>query len=143
MESLNIAEKIKEIFPEEVLDVREFRGQVSVTLRKNRVRDIARYLHDDPDLYFDYLVDVCGVDYLGKKEKRFEVVYHLYSIKHRHAIRLKAEVSGDAPRSIQSRLYGLARTGMNARYLISMASNSTAILTSGEYSCPRTGRDIR
>jgi len=92
MEPVTIAEKIKEIFPEEVLDVREFRGQVSVTLRKNRIRDIARYLHDDPDLYFDYLIDVCGVDYLGKKEKRFEVVYHLYSIKHRRMIRLKAEV---------------------------------------------------
>ena len=95
MEPLNIAEKIKEIFPEEVLDVREFRGQVSVTLRKNRIRDISRYLHDAPDLYFDYLIDICGVDYLGKKGKRFEVVYHLYSIKHRHAIRLKAEASGE------------------------------------------------
>jgi len=92
MEPLEIAEKIKELFPEEVLAVSEFRGQVSVTLRKNRIRDIARYLHDDPDLYFDYLIDVCGVDYLGKKEKRFEVVYHLYSIKHRRMIRLKAEV---------------------------------------------------
>jgi len=92
MEPLEIAEKIKEFFPEEVLAVSEFRGQVSVTLRKNRIRDIARYLHDDPDLYFDYLIDVCGVDYLGKKEKRFEVVYHLYSIKHRRMIRLKAEV---------------------------------------------------
>ena len=97
MEPLNIAEKLKEVFPDEVLAVSEFRGQVSVTLRKNRIRDIARYLHDDPDLYFDYLIDVCGVDYLGKKEKRFEVVYHLFSIKHRHALRLKAEVSESNP----------------------------------------------
>ena len=92
MEPLEIAEKIKELFPEEVLAVSEFRGQVSVTLRKTRIRDVSRYLHDDPELYFDYLIDVCGVDYLGKKEKRFEVVYHLYSIKHRRMIRLKAEV---------------------------------------------------
>jgi NADH-quinone oxidoreductase subunit C len=97
MEPLEIAEKIKEIFPEEVLTVSEFRGQVSVTLRKNRIRDIACYLHDDPDLSFDYLIDVCGVDYLGKKEKRFEVVYQLYSIKHRRALRLKAEVSEEDP----------------------------------------------
>jgi len=97
MEPLEIAEKIKGIFPEEVLAVSEFRGQVSVTLRKNRIRDIARFLHDDPDLYFDYLIDVCGVDYLGKKGKRFEVVYQLYSIRHRHALRLKAEVSEDDP----------------------------------------------
>jgi NADH-quinone oxidoreductase subunit C len=92
MEPLQIAEKVKERFPEEVLDVREFRGQVSVTLRKGRIVEICRYLHDDPDLLFDYLVDLCGADYLGKKANRFEVVYHLYSIKHRHALRLKAEV---------------------------------------------------
>jgi len=97
MEALQIAEKIKERFPEEVLDVREFRGQVSITLKKERILDIFRYLHDDPDLFLDYLVDVCGADYLGKKEKRFEVVYHLYSIKHRHAVRIKAEVPGDKP----------------------------------------------
>jgi NADH-quinone oxidoreductase subunit C len=97
MESLQIAERIKERFPEEVLDVREFRGQVSVTLKKERILDIFRYLHDDPDLFLDYLVDVCGADYLGKKEKRFEVVYHLYSIRHRHAVRMKAEVDSDKP----------------------------------------------
>lgn len=95
MEPLEIAEKLKERFPEETLDIREFRGQVSVTLKKDRILDILRYLHDDPAIFLDYLVDVCGVDYLGKKEKRFEVVYHLYSIKHRHQIRVKAEVPAD------------------------------------------------
>jgi len=62
MEPLEIAERIREVFPEEVLAVSEFRGQVSVTLRKTRIRDVSRYLHDDPELYFDYLIDVCGVD---------------------------------------------------------------------------------
>ncbi|MDA8431639.1 MAG: NADH-quinone oxidoreductase subunit C [Nitrospiraceae bacterium] len=97
MEALQIAEKIKGIFPEETLQIREFRGQVSVTLKKDRIRDICRYLHDEPDLFFDYLVDLCGADYLGKKDVRFEVVYHLYSIKHRHAVRLKAEVPEEDP----------------------------------------------
>jgi NADH-quinone oxidoreductase subunit C len=97
MEALQVAEKIKERFPEELLNVKEFRGQVSVTLKKDRILDICRYLHDEPDLFFDYLVDVCGVDYLGKKGKRFEVVYHLYSIRHRHAVRIKAEVDGERP----------------------------------------------
>lgn len=97
MKPLEIANKIKEKFPDEVLDIREFRGQVSVTLKKNRILEICRYLHDAPELYFDYLVDICGVDYLGRKEKRFEVVYHLYSIKHRYAIRLKTEVSETDP----------------------------------------------
>jgi NADH-quinone oxidoreductase subunit C len=92
MEPLQIADKLKERFPEEVLEVKEFRGQVSVTVRKGRILEICRFLHDASDLYLDYLIDLCGVDYLGKKANRFEVVYHLYSIRHRHALRLKAEV---------------------------------------------------
>lgn len=97
MEPLEIVEKIKEIFPAELLDIKEFRGQVSITIGKSRILEICGYLHDNPDLHFDYLVDLCGLDYLGKKEVRFEVVYNLYSMKHRHRIRLKAEVSGDGP----------------------------------------------
>lgn len=97
MEPLEIAEKIKEKFPEEVLEIKEFRGQVAVRLKKARIFEICRFLHDEPELFFDYLADLCGVDCLGKKEKRFEVVYHLYSIKHRRGIRLKAEVAEDDP----------------------------------------------
>lgn len=97
MEPLAIADKIKEKFPDDVLDVKEFRGQVSVSLKKDRIVEICRYLHDDPELLFDYLIDVCGADYLGRKNTRFEVVYHLYSMKHRQMIRLKAEVAGNEP----------------------------------------------
>ncbi|MDI6802019.1 MAG: NADH-quinone oxidoreductase subunit C [Thermodesulfovibrionales bacterium] len=92
MESKQIAELIKERFPTEVRKIKEFRGQVSITVGKERVKDIIRYLHDTPELYLDYLQDLCGVDYLEKKEVRFEVVYHLYSMRHRHMIRMKAEV---------------------------------------------------
>jgi NADH-quinone oxidoreductase subunit C len=95
MEAVEIADKLKERFPEEVVDIKEFRGQVSVTMKKGRIFEICKYLHDEPELSFDYLADLCGADYLGKKEKRFEVVYHLYSISHRRGIRLKAEVGED------------------------------------------------
>jgi NADH-quinone oxidoreductase subunit C len=88
MEPLKIADRLKERFADEVLETREFREQVSVTIKKDRLLEICNYLHDYQDLLFDYLVDVCGVDYLGKKDKRFEVVYHLYSIKYRHALRI-------------------------------------------------------
>ncbi len=97
MEPLEIAEKVKEKFPDEVVDITHFSDQVSVIVRKDRIVDICRYLHDDAELHFDYLSDLCGVDYLGKKTPRFEVVYNLYSIKYRHRIRLKAQVSEESP----------------------------------------------
>jgi NADH-quinone oxidoreductase subunit C len=97
MEPLAIAEKIKEQFQDEVLDIREFRGQGTVTVKKGRIVDICRYLHDEPSLYLDFPADLFGLDYLGKKENRFAVLYNLYSVKHRHRIMIKAEVPESSP----------------------------------------------
>lgn len=89
MESMEIVEQLKEKFGTEIIDVSEFMGQVAVSVKPGKIMDICRYLHDDPDLYMDYLADLCGVDYPDRKY-RFEVVYNLFSIKHRHRIRVKA-----------------------------------------------------
>jgi NADH-quinone oxidoreductase subunit C len=91
MEPSEIIERIKEKFPLDVMDVTSFRDQVSVVVRRERIVEICRYLYDSDDLRMDYLSDLCGVDY-PEREFRFEVVYNLFSIKHRHRIRLKALV---------------------------------------------------
>jgi NADH-quinone oxidoreductase subunit C len=95
VEPVQVADKIKEKFPDAVLSVSEYREQVSVSLKKESIADVCRWLHDDPDTQMDLLRDICGVDYMGKRDTRFEVVYHLYSIGNRHMIRLKAPVSED------------------------------------------------
>jgi NADH-quinone oxidoreductase subunit C len=92
-----IAEGMRERFPSELKEIKEFRGQISIIIRKDKLKEIMEYLHDTPQLCFSYLTDLCGVDYLGKKEPRFEVVYQLYSISHRHVIRIRAEVPEDDP----------------------------------------------
>jgi NADH-quinone oxidoreductase subunit C len=91
MEPSEIIERIKEKFPLDVMDVTSFRDQVSGVVRRERIVEICRYLYDSDDLRMDYLSDLCGVDY-PEREFRFEVVYNLFSIKHRHRIRLKALV---------------------------------------------------
>jgi NADH-quinone oxidoreductase subunit C len=88
----DIAEKIKERFPEQVIDVAEFRDQISVIVKKGQVSAILKYLHDDPLLSFDHLQDLTAVDYKGKKDVRFEVVYNLYSTRYHHRIRIRAQV---------------------------------------------------
>ncbi len=93
MEQLEIASHIQAAFPDEVKGINEFRGQVSMTVKKGRIKDIMSRLWAAPEFYFDFLEDLCGADYLGRKEPRFEVVYTLHSMKHRHKIRIKAEVS--------------------------------------------------
>lgn len=57
--------------------------------------EFCQFLKDDPSLRFDYLCDVCGVDFFPD-EPRFSVVYHLYSIPFKHRIRIKCS-AGDPP----------------------------------------------
>lgn len=90
-----IAELIQSKFQPEVLDILEFGGQASVLVRKGKILEIMSFLHDTPELNLDYLADLCGVDYLGRKNDRFEVVYNLRSINHNHSIRIKAVVPED------------------------------------------------
>lgn len=93
-----IAEKIKEKFPTQVIEVTEFRNQVSVIVKKDQIVAMLRFLHDDPILSLDHLQDLTAVDYLKKKEIRFEVVYNLYSIRYRHHIRIRAQVPENDPK---------------------------------------------
>ena len=96
MEPLEIVDRLKEKFLNEIIDVRQFRDQVFVSIKKEKIAEICRYLHDDPDTHMDYLADLCGVDY-PEKRHRFEVVYNLYSLKHNHRLMLKAQLPEDDP----------------------------------------------
>ncbi len=60
--------------------------------------EVCAYLRNEPSLNFDYLNCVSGVDFLHTDEKKakkstwephLEVVYHLFSMKHKHSIVLK------------------------------------------------------
>jgi NADH-quinone oxidoreductase subunit C len=71
LEPLQIAERIKEKFPDAVLSIGEYRGQAAVVIKKEDIVDVCRWLHDDSETNMRLLKDICGVDYFGKKEPRF------------------------------------------------------------------------
>ena len=62
-----------------------------MTVTREFLHDIARFVHDDPEIDCDYIVHVSSVDW-PDDEERFEVVYEVYSIRKRHRIRLKTRV---------------------------------------------------
>lgn len=73
-----------------------YRGDATVVIHPERLLEVARVLRDDRELSFDLLLDVTCVDYLGQ-DPRFELVYHFYSTRHRHRLRVKARVSESDP----------------------------------------------
>ena len=60
-------------------------GGNALVVSTDTLAEVARHCFEDPDLAFDFLVGVTGVDYID----HFEVVYHLLSIKHNHSVVLK------------------------------------------------------
>jgi len=66
-------------------------GMPTLVIDAERIVDVCRYLRDTPALGFDFLCDLCGVDF-HPQTPRFEVVYHLYSIAHKHRLRLKCKL---------------------------------------------------
>jgi NADH-quinone oxidoreductase subunit C len=59
------ADRLKARFGDSIRGVRHAHGETTVEVAPEAWRDAARFLHDDPELRFDCLVDLCGVDYLG------------------------------------------------------------------------------
>ena len=82
--------KLRERFGAALLDVKEFRGEVTVTVSKDAIIDVCRFLKEA--LAFNLLTDVTAVDYLGS-EPRFMMVYNLYSIPNKDRLRVKAPVA--------------------------------------------------
>ncbi len=69
-----------------------FRDQMTLTVPAEEILKICLFLKEDPDLAFDFLSFVGGID-RHPDAPRFEVVYQLYSLKHNHRFRIKALVS--------------------------------------------------
>ncbi len=88
------AEKIQQKFPDAFVSSKEWRGDLAVTVKKDAIVTICRFLHDDPGMDFNYIVHISSVDYPEDAE-RFEAVYEFYSIRRRQRIRVKARVTED------------------------------------------------
>ncbi len=86
--------KLKETFPQAIEETTVWRDEHTIRVKRSHLLEIARFLRDDPSCSFDFLSDLCGVDYMGRAP-RFEVVYHLYSLQHRHRLRMKTSPPDD------------------------------------------------
>ncbi|MBX2992406.1 MAG: NADH-quinone oxidoreductase subunit C [Bacteroidetes bacterium] len=89
-----IVQKLKEKFPESIDATNNFRGDLTVQVKKNDIVKVGEFLKNDPELSFDLIVDLLGVD-MYRPEGRFEVVYNIYSIKNSKYVRLKVLVDED------------------------------------------------
>ncbi len=83
--------KLAERFPGAIVETHSHRGDDTAVVKKEAILDICTFLKNDEGLLYNFMMDLTAVDYLGK-DPRFEVVYHLFSLKHNMRVRIKARV---------------------------------------------------
>jgi NADH-quinone oxidoreductase subunit C len=71
-------------------------GELTLTIKRDAIIPVLRFLRDDKRCGFISMIDICGVDYPGRDE-RFEVVYHLLSPKLNERIRVKLSTDEETP----------------------------------------------
>ncbi|MEO0180444.1 MAG: NADH-quinone oxidoreductase subunit C [candidate division WOR-3 bacterium] len=83
---------IRERFGHAVLDSYTRLGETTLIVKPEALHDLMLYLRDSGG--FEMLTDLTAVDWLGRREPRFEVVYHLHSYSRNLRLRVKCPCEG-------------------------------------------------
>ena len=70
--------------------------ELTLTVGREDIARVLRFLRDDGRCRFEVLIDICGVDYPERAE-RFEVVYHLLSPRLNQRVRVKLSTDEATP----------------------------------------------
>jgi NADH-quinone oxidoreductase subunit C len=87
-----IAERLRPLYA----DVLVARDEVTLSVAREDLHHVLTSLRDDGELAFDFLSCVTATDW-PERSPRYWVNYHLYSMAHKHRIRVKVGLSEEDP----------------------------------------------
>lgn len=82
-------------------------GELMLETTPDKVLSLLTFLRDDPKCLFKQLIDICGVDW-PEREKRFDVVYNLLSVKNNQRVRVKLMTDETTPVPSAASVYSSA-----------------------------------
>jgi NADH-quinone oxidoreductase subunit C len=91
---------LESVLGERIRRFQRERGEISITVAPADLLAVAQLLRDDPQLKFEQLIDLCGMDMSSWKDEpqdgpRYAVVSHLLSISKNWRVRLKVFAADD------------------------------------------------
>ena len=90
-------DRLLEVHGDSVISSHSDHGDETAALKAADLFEVMKFLRDDVNCAFEMLSDLTAVDYLGQREPRFEVVYHLYSLSKNQRLRIKVPVGENDP----------------------------------------------
>ncbi|MSP88621.1 MAG: NADH-quinone oxidoreductase subunit C [Alphaproteobacteria bacterium] len=92
----DLGDYIAGALPSEIARVSQAHDELVIEVAGEALIRVLTFLRDDSNCQFKALMDVCGADY-PEREKRFDVVYNLLSIKQNQRIRVKVRTDEETP----------------------------------------------
>lgn len=87
-----VTERLAATFGEDaVTGVKSSCKEATVLVPKARLVEVLQFLRDDGACAMDYLSDMTGAHF-PNNDKKFEVVFHLFSMTHRQSLRVKTQL---------------------------------------------------
>ncbi|MTG96717.1 MULTISPECIES: NADH-quinone oxidoreductase subunit C [Myroides] len=94
LDNITIQKKLQATFGEAVVDFHEQHGMLVFEVSHEKAHDIIQFLKEDEEMGFNFLTDVCGVNYAEEVESRqLAVVYHLHNWFENVRVRIKTYLS--------------------------------------------------
>ena len=88
-------QRLNDLLLKEGFAPREKLNEITIEVKPGDYKSAALKLRDNPELGFEQLIDLCGVDYAAYGDRpregaRFAVVLHLTSVKHNVRLRVRS-----------------------------------------------------
>jgi NADH-quinone oxidoreductase subunit C len=91
-----LLDELQKRFPGAISEAVTFRNMPSLNVAKEHLVALCQFLKSDEGGAYTLLTDQTAVDF-PKREKRFDIIYHLYSFQRNDRLRLRVQV-GEAER---------------------------------------------
>jgi NADH-quinone oxidoreductase subunit C len=83
-------------FGESIIEISDFRDDLCISVKKEYLILLGKFLKEDPQLQFKMCKDVTAIDWATRKN-RFTTVYNIYSFLLNYTLRLKSNIDADPP----------------------------------------------
>ena len=83
--------------PDSVSHISYYVGDWTIVVPLAQMMAALGHLRDAPDAAFDFCSDVTATDWPPRKDARFDLLYCLYSTRHRHRVRVKVRAGEHQP----------------------------------------------
>ena len=89
-----LGQKLNDALPGALKSHAVANNELTIEVELGEIVRVMAFMRDDPACEFKILVDICGVDY-PKREKRFDVIYHLLSLTKNQRLRVRVKAAED------------------------------------------------